>query len=201
MTGQHIDVRVAETSEKTIVRDLLGPYLRELRAFTGGEPNPNGPFTYPYLDRYWPPDSEIEGRVPFLIRVNGEIAGFILKSTWSNVAGKASAHAIAEFFVVEPWQGQGAGRVAAHAVFDRFPGRWEIAALDANHAAKAFWRRVINEYTGGAFEEIALDTDAWHGPVWRFETPFNEASYTQGDRCTCRPVSRPAARPAAKEDS
>jgi len=171
MPGPEIDVRVAELNEKGIVRGLLELYLRELSAFTGDEPNSDGPVTYPHLDRYWPPDSDVEGRLPFLIGVDGEIAGFILKSTWSKVDANASAHAIAEFFVMETWRGQGAGRMAAHAVFDRFPGRWEVAALDANIAAKAFWRRVIAEYTGGAFEEIALDTEAWHGPLWRFDTP------------------------------
>lgn len=164
-----IDVRVAELHEKSLVRGLLEPYLRELSAFRDGKPNLDGPITYPYFDRYWPPDSRIEGRVPFLIRVNGESAGFILKNTWSRMEANASAHAIAEFFVAERWRRQGTGRVAARAIFDRFPGRWEVAALDGNQPAKAFWLRVIAEYTGGAFEEVALDTDGWRGPVWRFD--------------------------------
>lgn len=123
-----VDVRVAEKNEKGILRDLLDPYLRELRALGGDAPNSEEPLTYRYLDHYWPPKSEIEGRVPFLIRVNGEIAGFILKNTWSRIDATASVHAIAEFFVVERWRRQGTGRVAAHAVFDRFPGQWEVAA-------------------------------------------------------------------------
>ena len=36
-------------------------------------------------------------------------------------------------------------------------------------AATAFWRRVIGQYTLGAFEETVFDDERWRGPVQRFD--------------------------------
>ena len=40
---------------------------------------------------------------------------------------------------------------------------------DENARAIAFWRRVIDRYTGGRFEEDAIDDERWRGPVQRFD--------------------------------
>ena len=54
-------------------------------------------------------------------------------------------------------------------LFDRFPGRWEVRQKAENSRAIAFWRRVIDRYTGGRFEEEVLADERWHGPVQRFD--------------------------------
>jgi hypothetical protein len=38
-----------------------------------------------------------------------------------------------------------------------------------NTAATAFWRRVIDRYTSGAFEDFLSDDERWRGPVQRFD--------------------------------
>lgn len=66
---------------------------------------------------------------------------------------------MAEFFVLRAWRGRGIGRRAVFALFDRFPGKWEISELPRNAPAIAFWRRVIGAYRGGRYTETS-DTRA-----------------------------------------
>jgi len=65
---------------------------------------------------------------------------------------------LAEFFVLRKHRRRGLGRRAVFELFDRFPGTWEISELVRNTPAISFWRRVIGEYTGGRYEEVATDT-------------------------------------------
>ena len=52
-----------------------------------GDVDEAGCFAYPYLDLYW---SE-PGRLPFLIRTGGHIAGFVLVNQWF-VSGQPGDH-------------------------------------------------------------------------------------------------------------
>ena len=51
----------------------------------------------------------------------------------------------------------GLGKQAALAVLNRFRGVWELAQLRENHAAIAFWDRVLTEYTRGRFVRALLN--------------------------------------------
>ena len=62
---------------------------------------------------------------------------------------------MSEFFVLRRERRQGIGALAAHAVFDAHPGRWEVSELVRNERAIRFWRRVIGEQTVGRYEETA----------------------------------------------
>jgi len=46
---------------------------------------------------------------------------------------------------------------------------WEVRQVMESVAATAFWRRVIGQYTLGAFEETVFDDERWRGPVQRFD--------------------------------
>ncbi len=78
---------------------------------------------------------------------------------------------MSEFFVMRKYRRQRVGEGAARALFDRFPGRWEVSEVPENPGAQAFWRKVIAEYTGGCYEEQVLDDERWEGPVQVFESP------------------------------
>ena len=60
---------------------------------------------------------------------------------------------LAEFFVLRAFRRAGVGRRAAFALFERFPGVWEIRELPRNGPAIAFWRAIIGEYAGRRYEE------------------------------------------------
>lgn len=64
---------------------------------------------------------------------------------------------MAEFFIARPQRRIGIGRAAAPLIFDRFAGRWEISEYQRNPAAVKFWRRVVSEYSRGAYQERILN--------------------------------------------
>ena len=95
-----------------------------------------------------------DGNHPFLIEVEGIAAGFCLVDRYALVTG--IDWNMSQFYVMGPWAGRGVGRKAATTAFDRFPGCWQVMQIPENTAAVGFWRRVIDAWTGGAFEERLL---------------------------------------------
>lgn len=69
----------------------------------------------------------------------------------------ASAAAIdfsmAEFFIARPWRRRGIGQEGVRLIFDRYAGRWHIMEYLRNPGAVSFWRRVVQSYTNGRFQE------------------------------------------------
>jgi predicted acetyltransferase len=131
-----------------------------------GEIQADGRFHLVDLDRYW---TEADHH-PFLIRADGRLAGFALVAPTADFVAGATGHAIAEFFILRVWRRQGVGERAAQALFARFPGAWWVAQNVQNEPAQAFWRTVIDRYTGGRFDDQA-PTSAGAGPVVQtFET-------------------------------
>jgi predicted acetyltransferase len=142
-----VELLTAGVSDKPVIANLLQLYLHDFTDFAGWAINEHGLFDYPWLDYYWrDPDRE-----PFLMRVDGELAGFALVHT--SGAGGKRVHHLAEFFVLRKFRRKGVGEVAARHLFDRMPGVWSVAQIDPNIAAQHFWRKVVHRYTGGAFTE------------------------------------------------
>lgn len=164
-----VEISATAYQEKSILRNLIQYYLYEFSQISDVKLDNTGQFNYRYLDYYWTePD-----RYPFLVRVQGDLAGFVLlrRGTYfplqldSDQAGML----IAEFFVMEGYRRQGVGTRAALDLFARFPGRWEIAQEPSNNIGQAFWRAVVKIYGGGEFKEYVLDNDSWCGPVQVFD--------------------------------
>jgi predicted acetyltransferase/ADP-ribose pyrophosphatase YjhB (NUDIX family) len=149
-------------AERPALANLLELYLHEFSAFDDAEIGADGRYGYVYLDTYWAEP----GRTAFLIQVDGRLAGFALVRTVE--AGENPLYSIAEFFVLRKYRRLGVGRAAAQAIFDLFPGRWQVNQDAANLAAKAFWRRVIGDYTGGRLTEGWQAGEEPVGPVQRF---------------------------------
>jgi predicted acetyltransferase len=160
----------AERHEKFIIRNLMQLYQYELASFTGKTIDPLGLFDYSYLDHYWTADGKHEGRVPFLIRVDDQLAGFILINQYSYIDPHMETYNVAEFFVMNVFRRKGIGEVAARRLFALFPGQWEIAVLRENTPAIAFWRSVVASVSNGTFEEIERSDVGWDGPVLRFSS-------------------------------
>ena len=73
---------------------------------------------------------------PFVIRVNGELAGFALVKQFNE--GATADFDMGEFFVVRKFRRQGVGKEVAHQLFAQFPGHWEVRQLMAHLPALAF---------------------------------------------------------------
>jgi predicted acetyltransferase len=146
-----VELKTARVDDKPVIANLLQLYLHDFSEFAGWAINEHGLFDYPWLDHYW----RDPARFPFLIRVDGELAGFALVHS-SDQEGP-QVHHLAEFFVLRKFRRMGVGEAAARQLFDRMPGSWSVAQMARNVVAQHFWRMVIRRYTGGSFTERRED--------------------------------------------
>src|SRR5262249_37249926 len=120
----------------------------------------DGRFGYKHLPLYW----QEPNRYPFLIRVNGDLAGFVLVQRGSQISGDAGVWDMAEFFIVRGHRRLRAGTRAAREVWKKFPGKWEVRVINRNQKAKAFWARAVEEFLG---EPIAPTPFEKNGEGWQ----------------------------------
>ncbi len=146
-TSDNIQINEATLDEKPILRQLLELYEYDFSEFERTDVGPHGIYGYRYLDHYWTePDCH-----PYLIRVDGQLAGFVLVNR-HGASGQAR-WSLAEFFVMRKYRKQGVGEFAATFVFNLWPGEWEVSQAASHPGSTAFWRKVIGRYTGGGLEE------------------------------------------------
>lgn len=165
----NVEIEQAPMESKPLIEEMMQDYFAELENYAPIGRNDQGRYEYPYLDDYW---IETESRFPFLIRVDGEIAGFALVNTHShlNVPGVRS---MAEFCIAPSARRTGIGRRTAENLFRLFPGKWEVAVLEANVPARRFWRSVISSV---AFGDVTEHSGVWQGPVFAFQIGSDERS-------------------------
>ena len=141
----------ATKKDKDTIQNLGRFYVYEMSRYCGFLPDwetpSNGLFECRDLGSY----CEQSDRHAFLIKVDGELAGFVL----INKIGSSPDvdWNIGEFFVVSKFQGKGVGAYVAKQVFSQFYGTWETMQMPENKAAIDFWRKVVDRYTKGHFEK------------------------------------------------
>jgi predicted acetyltransferase len=180
MTGielANIEINPAEVSERPILRHLMELYLYDFSEFDNADLGPSGLYEYPYLDHYW---VEPE-RSPFLVRLDGHLAGFVLVARYNYLTGLKDTWTIAEFFIMRKYRHQGVGEHAARLIFDQFHGAWQVGQISENTPATIFWRKVISRYTHDQFQEHILNNDDWHGPVQVFASQPSTAVQPPGE--------------------
>lgn len=144
-------LEAATDQERPLLARLLQFYLHDFSEFDHEPVDELGRFAYDDegFARFWTePDWHA-----LLLRVGGRPAGFVLLRERGTGPLALDRNWIAEFFVMRAYRGRGLGRAMARAVFDRFSGPWQVGQTATNTPARAFWRRVIGEYTGGRYEE------------------------------------------------
>lgn len=156
-----IDVEVipAAREQEPILANLLELYAHDFSEYVELTLGPDGRFGYSRLQLYW----EEPERHPFIIKADKQLAGFVFVRKGSEMTGDVEAWDMAEFFVVRGLRRLGVGTAAAHEVWRRFPGRWEVRVMDGNRKAREFWRHTINEFLGEPCEPTTLARD---GRVW-----------------------------------
>lgn len=135
-----------------VVQNMFQYYVYDIASFVGRKMGwkleENGLYELiPSLPLYW----QEKERKPFLVRVNGELAGFVLV----NKVGTTSQidWTMGEFFIMRPYQRLGIGQYVAHLCFDQFLGNWEVMVLPGNEGAYQFWLKTIKDYTQNHFAE------------------------------------------------
>ena len=146
--------------------NLMQLYVHDWSELLPLELDAQGRFASPPLDAYFrEPDHHA-----FFIESQGNLAGFALVAARSRLTGAPDVRDVAEFFVARGHRRRGVGVAAAAALFARFEGAWEVRQRDENRAATAFWRRAIERFTGGRYEEIRWANERWTGIVHRFRS-------------------------------
>jgi predicted acetyltransferase len=150
----------AEREQEPVLANLLELYAHDFSDFMDLRIGPDGRFGYRDLGLFW----ENEGRLPFLIEVDRELAGFALVTRGSRVDGDPMTWDMAEFFVVRGFRGLGVGAVAAGEVWRRLPGKWEVRVLEVNTSALLFWPSAIRRFTGRSpvGTPIEVGGQRWH---------------------------------------
>lgn len=166
---------IAVTEEtKHILRNMFTVYFSELSAWDEFvDFNPHGLPVWTAFDLPQPRTHEECADYNWWIRDTCEL---LLITADSRPAGFAIVNAgpgnlpsdvdfdLLDFFIAHKYRRRGVGREAAHQVFARHQGRWEVAELVGNRSAVAFWNRVIGDFTGGQY--LRLD----EGARQQFET-------------------------------
>jgi predicted acetyltransferase len=186
-TGMQIEIIQAGHAEKAVIENLFPLYLHDLSEFSDVDVDGQGRFLQDgALDPWWENDTLF----PFLIRVDEQIAGFALVATPPYVS-KGRDYRLNEFFILRRYRQRGIGLAAATAVFDRLHGAWEVGWLPTNLPAAAFWRKTIERYTQGRYQEGRVMESAEEGlPGLYFkslERRRGDERHAVGRAVTCLP--------------
>jgi predicted acetyltransferase len=165
-----IEVRAAAEAERPLLEGMLQFYQYD---FSEMEPADSASFeleangffkAYQYVGTYW----REPGRVPLIIRKGGLPVGFALLNDHSHTSMPVDRN-MAEFFVMRKHRRGGVASAAVAAILTAYPGHWEIAIVERNAGAKAFWPSAIAATRG--VRDLRLLTGAgveWSGPIYRF---------------------------------
>ena len=159
-----IEVIEVDDKQKSILAHLIELYEYDFSEFNDRDVNEFGLYGYKYLDHYWT-DAD---RHPFFVVVDGSYAGFVLVNSHSYLQKDDQVKSIAEFFIMRKYRRKGIGEEVAKQIFEKCIGNWEVLQHGNNDPSKAFWKKVIEEYTNGDFELLDVQTENWIGQGYIF---------------------------------
>lgn len=90
----------------------------------------------------------------YVIRVDRNPAGFVHILRDKRHLVQDVDQELLDFYVAPKYRRQGVGREAARQAFDLYTGTWQVYELTLNDPALRFWHSVIDEYTGGQYEDL-----------------------------------------------
>jgi predicted acetyltransferase/N-acetylglutamate synthase-like GNAT family acetyltransferase len=155
-----VEVLAAGPEQEPVLANLLELYSYDFSELLDLRLGPDGRFGYPRLPLYW----HEEGRYPFLVHVDGELAGFALVTKGSVISGDADSWDMAEFFIVRRYRRRGIGAAVARRLWQRFPGPWEIRVHEKNEPAYGFWRAAVQAFAHSSAQErsVTLQEKRWN---------------------------------------
>jgi predicted acetyltransferase len=143
-----LEVIPATAEQQPTLANLLELYAHDFSEFHPLEIGASGKFGYPSLPFYW---SE-PGRYPLLIRMGGNLAGFVLVKRGSEVSGNLTVWDMAD----EVWR--------------RFPGPWEVRVMQSNLSAHHFWECAISAFAGEAPHPVFAEKGGKHWKLYSFNS-------------------------------
>ena len=164
-------VHSASPADRAPLQHMLELYQYELSDIWDQDLDEQGEYGYA-LDKFFDPALRGHTHHAFIVRAEGQFAGFALVNDALKVGAVGQGHWMDQFFILKKYRRQGLGRLAATQVFAARPGHWEVGQMLANHAAQAFWRRVIAELPQASpmeYREHRLTGGWWEGIVQCFD--------------------------------
>ena len=167
-----LKVERLRSGDEEILRRLYDAYLEELVRFGASYRrradgrweyrSPGGDWGLDHLPYWLEPGAE---HVVLLFRLGRKTGGFAMVGVrgalWMSPGIDAC---VSEFYVAPDVRRRGVGEAAARRVFGRWRGRWEISEVPGNAPAIAFWRRTVERFSDGRYEELQVRG----GPTQRF---------------------------------
>jgi predicted acetyltransferase len=162
----------ASLSDYPTVQNLARFYAYDLSRSCGDAPGwefpADGLYAAHDMKRYF----EEEDKFAYLIRVQDELAGFVLINKMGS--DKKADWNMGEFYIVAKFQGKGFGQIIAHQIFTQYRGVWDVMAIPENGPARRFWQKTIGEFSQGNYAEqlktITHDARSFPMIVFRFES-------------------------------
>jgi len=162
-----VEVVRATVEDEPVLANLLELYAHDFSELIDLTLGPNGRFGYPRLALYW---REEDRRFAFLLRADDQLAGFALVTRGSEISGDPDVWDMSEFFVARGLRKRGIGAAAAHEVWRRFPGRWEIRVMEKNLAARAFWAAAVAGFIHAPAVAFFAETEDQRWEVFSFRS-------------------------------
>jgi predicted acetyltransferase len=167
-----IELHAAHRDELPIIENLMQFYTHDFSEWLPLPLGEQGLFDLRPLEDYW----RNPATRPFLIYVEGELAGFVTVDDQTQLPG--AHYNMGYLFVSRRYRGQGVGRFVASTLLSQFPGQWQILHVEANRAARLFWARVLPDFTAGQFTLHSLTVEGQRCTLYRFKRSQPSAAPT-----------------------
>jgi len=159
-----IELHAAHRDELPIIENLMQFYTHDFSEWLPLPLGEQGLFDLRSLEDYW----RNPATRPFLIRVDGELAGFVTLDDQTHLPG--AHYNMGYLFVSRRFRGQGVGRFVVSTLLSRFPGQWQIFHLAANPSARLFWASVMPGLCASGFSQSELEVECNPCTFYRFES-------------------------------
>lgn len=146
-------VKNEDCCDKQIIMNLYPLYLHDLSSFNNESVNDKGLYDFNEISVYW----EESKMHPMLIKVDNEIAGFILL-TEKPYAKNGTDFCIQEFFILNKFRRKSVGQQAFKQLIQKYKGIYSLLVLKENDIALEFWRTNYRLNDMG-FEEGVLERE------------------------------------------
>jgi predicted acetyltransferase len=147
--GAYMLERITD-SNASAFEALAQDYEQEFSCITGKKKSTDGTYS---LDSDW--NSPYEG---FYWMENNKVLGFCIKGSIDGYSD------IMEFYIIPGARNKHIGKKLAFAIFDKYPGKWQVRQIEGAEDARKFWNNTVNEYTSSNYQESRLIDPHW-GPV------------------------------------
>ncbi|ASA26493.1 hypothetical protein B9T62_26675 [Paenibacillus donghaensis] len=185
----NVRVKVTDPKDAYLIKNMYPLYLHDLAGHYGPVPGhlPNRHSIFEDSEDYVTLQDQYDVQniwwekpgclYPHLILADDLPVGFALIATPPHCAPGVD-YFVNDFFVMNPFRGQGIAEAAAASVFDSFRGSWQLFTNPSakNSTAQAFWRRTVSNYTQGQYEEYQGNTFDGDKLVFSFSNHHSQAA-------------------------